>query len=756
MKKMLRYKWLVSLILMMIVTAWPAAAQGVVIGPDGKPVLLELQKHRVEADVQERLAVVTVEHEFHNTGRMTVEGTFLFPLPPDAQVSKFSMEVDGEVMGGELLAADEARKIYEDIVRRSLDPALLEMADYRTFRARVFPIPPGAKRAITLRYDAALPMEGHTATFRYPLQGSLTYRPAGRVMPPPRPRPVTTHREPVPDRPKHGHLKAQETLIHVKIETATGVKNVYSPSHTVDVRRRSDRRAEAVFEASAVLDGREFVLYYSLDPSDIGATLLTHRPYSDRPGYFMLLLDPPVDLDESRIQPQNVVFVLDTSGSMRGEKMEQARDALRYCLNHLGRRDHFGLVAFSTDVDAFRDELRPASAREDALYFVDQLEARGGTNINDALLAATRMLDDSDNGLIVFLTDGLPSVGETDEGKIRANIQGVTDGNIRLFSFGVGYDVNTRLLDGLSGASGAFADYISPEENIDERVSAFFDKVRYPVMTDLDLDLDGVDAYAMAPGALPNLYKGSPLIVAGRYRGQGAATVTVRGELAGEQMSKRYRFRFPDRERDQGFVARLWATRRVGQLLEEIRLKGENEELKDEIVALAKEFGLVTPYTSYLVREEEMMADVFQRFQDASGVIQLDEVVITEAPREAMKQATGAASVAASRDIRAMQEAEAALPQQATTGLIAVQGQLLYQSPDSAWVAVDFDPEHDEVVQIKFASEAYFTFLRLYPEAAEFAKLGNQMTFFFQGRFVQIGEEGAETMTEAEQRKLFG
>ena len=742
--------------LIMIATAWPAAAQGVVIGRDGRPAMLELRKHRVEADVQERLAVVTVEHEFHNTGRTTVEGTFLFPLPPDAQVSQFSMEVDGEVMSGELLSADEARKIYEDIVRRSLDPALLEMADYRTFRARVFPIPPGARRAITLRYDATLPMDGQTATFRYPLQGSLTYRPTGGVMRPPRPRPVITYGQPERDRPEHDRLASQETLIHVTIETAAGVKNVYSPSHSVDVRRRSDRRAEAVYEAGEVLGGREFVLYYSLDPSDIGATLLTHRSYSDRPGYFMLLLDPPVDLDESRIQPQNVVFVLDTSGSMRGEKMEQARDALRYCLNHLGRRDHFGLVAFSTDVDAFRDELRPASAREDALYFVDQLEARGGTNINDALLAATRMLDDSDNGLIVFLTDGLPSVGETDEGKIRANIQGVTDGNIRLFSFGVGYDVNTRLLDGLSGASGAFADYISPQEKIEERIAAFFDKVRYPVMTDLDLALNGVDAYAMAPGALPNLYKGSSLIVAGRYRGTGNATVTLRGRLEGEQTTKRYRFRFPERERERDFVARLWATRRVGQLLEEIRLKGENEELKDEIVALAKEFGLVTPYTSYLVQEEEMMADAVRRLQDASGAIAFDEVFVTEAPREAMKQSTGAASVAASRDIRAMQEVEAALPQQAATGLVSVQGQMLYQNSDDAWVPVDYDPERDEVVQIKFASEAYFTFLRLYPEAAEFARLGNQVTFFFQGRFVQIGEEGEASLNASKLQKLFG
>ena len=745
-------------------SAGPAAGQGVVIGRDGRPVHLELRNHRVEAAVQERLAVVTVEHEFHNTGRATVEGTFLFPLPPDAQVSKFSMEVDGEVMSGELLSAEEARRIYEDIVRRSLDPALLEMADYRTFRARVFPIPPGAKRLITLRYDAALPVEGQTATFRYPLQGSLTYRPVGQPIrrhPRPPHRPVITHDREPHDSPEHGRHPARQTLIRVAVEAEAGVRNVYSPSHAVDVRRRSDRRAEAVFEAGDVLDGREFVLYYSLDANEIGATLLAHRPYGDRPGYFMLLVDPPVEVDESQIQPQDVVFVLDTSGSMRGEKMQQARDALRYCLSHLGSRDRFGLVAFSTDVDAFRQALRPASARDDALYFVDQLEAHGGTNINDALLAAARMLDDSENGLIVFLTDGLPSVGETKEGAIRANVEAVSGGKVRLFSFGVGYDVNTRLLDGLSGATGAFADYISPEENIEARVGTFFDKVRFPVMTDLALRFEGADAYALAPGALPNLYKGSGLIVAGRYRQAGEATVMLQGRLEGERTTKRYRFRFPERERERDFVARLWATRRVGQLLEAIRLNGEDKELKEETIALAKEFGLVTPYTSYLVQENEPIAGRIRlsggRFQAFSvEADDLEEVVVASdrpASSRARRATTGQAAVEMSKMSSAMQQAEAA-PLPEAGGYAVVQGRMLAQATDSAWIDEDFDAAAERV-QIQFASEAYFAFLRQYPEARDFAQLGNDVTFFFKGRFVQLGAEGETSMSEARLQTLF-
>jgi len=741
MKARRRLGWLMLVGLGLMVTAWPAQAQGIVVGRDGRPVMLTLRDHRVEADVRERLAVVTVEHAFQNTGSATVEGTFLFPLPPDAQISEFSMTVDGQVMEGELLSADEARAIYEDIVRRSLDPALLEMADYRTFRARVFPIPPGATRTITLRYDATLPLEGRTATFRYPLQGSLTYRAAGR----PGRQPRAPRREAERDGPAAG-----QTLIHVQIETETGVRNVYSPSHGVDVRRHSDRRAQAVFESDAVLDGREFVLYYNLDPNDVGATLLAHRPYSDRAGYFMLLLDPPVDLDEGQIQPQDVVFVLDTSGSMRGEKMAQARDALRYCLNHLGRRDRFGIIAFSTDVDAFRDVLRPASSRDDALYFVDGLEANGGTNINEALMAAAGLLSDSDNGLIVFLTDGLPSIGETNEGRIRANVHQATGGRVRVFSFGVGYDVNTRLLDGLSGASGAFADYISPEERIEQRVGAFFDKVRYPVMTDLDLAVDGADVYAVVPGALPPLYKGQQLVVAGRYRRPGEATVTLRGTFEGERTVRRYTFRLAERERKRDFVARLWATRRVGQLLEEIRLHGENKELKDEVVALAREFGLVTPYTSYLVQEEEVMA------ADTRFVPEAPPEVHGVAAEKAMTETSGREAVAASRQIRAMQEADAAPAAPEEAGHAVVQGRTLRLTENGAWIDDAFEPTRDAVVQIQFASEAYFSFLRRYPSAGAFARLGNQVTFFFEGRFVQLGETGKTVLSEEALRRLFG
>lgn len=756
---------------LLLTSAVDVRAQGVVVGQDGRPAALELRAHRVEADVQGPVAVVTARHVFKNATRGTIEGTFLFSLPPEAQVSRFSMEVDGKELAGEILEAEEARQIYEEIVRNSLDPALLEMVGYRTFRASIFPIPPGEERRVTLRYDATLPQEGETVVFRYPLRGTLASRGAVMPTPGPRPRPMPRPMPPGFDervrdgRPQPGG-EADETgrtSIEVDLHAEAGLKNIYSPSHEIEVEQPRDERATASFEATGALDGRDFVLYYSLDGGEIGATALAHRPYGDRPGYFMLLVSPEVAVDASRVQPKDVVFVLDTSGSMAGEKMEQAKEALAYCLRRLGARDRFGLVAFSSDVDAFRDDLAQTDVRDDALYFVDQLEARGGTNINEALLEALALLEGSEHGMIVFLTDGLPSSGVTGEGEIRRNVEAANGADVRVFSFGVGYDVNTRLLDGLSSRSGAFASYVSPEENLEERVSAFYEQVRYPILTDLAFELEGVDAYAFAPGTLPDLYKGGRLILTGRYRRPGEATLTLRGRSEGGEATRTYTFHFPEEEREQDFVARLWATRRVGALLEEIRLSGENEELKDEVVALAKEFGLVTPYTSYLVQEEEPMADrmgsevrLFSGISGgrAGGGIETAEAASAPVADEALVQTSGAEAVQMSKSIRAMQEAGTA-PVAASRRRVNVEGRALRLTDEGRWVDVDFE-EGNEVVEIRFASDAYFRLLRRYPDVRPFVQLGPDVLFRFGETFVHIGEQGRETLTEAELEALLG
>ncbi|MDZ7267023.1 MAG: VIT and VWA domain-containing protein [candidate division KSB1 bacterium] len=724
-------------------------SQGLIIRPDFQPAGLELCRHAITAQLDEQIAVVTVAYEFYNPGPTAVEGTFLFPLPANAQISRFRMDAEGREMAGELLGAEEALRIYEDIVRRQLDPALLEMVNHRSFRARLFPIPAGATRKLTLRYDAPLNREGNTVTFQYPLQGNLTHRGAGSPRPEPLPRPDM--RIPLEHTGQPEHMQARQSTLQLELQAETALRNIYSPSHRIVIHQQSERRATVTSEVHAAQDARDFLLYYSLDPNEIAATLLTHRPESDRPGYFMLLLSPQIRLAKDQILARDLVFVLDTSGSMAGEKIAQAKAALRYCLQRLGERDRFGLVTFSSEVRLFRPALAEASARDDALWHLDRLEATGGTDINAALRAAHQLLRESDagRGMIIFLTDGLPSTGVQDEGQIRRNLQHANRNDVRLFSFGVGFDVNTRLLDGLSHDHHAFADYITPQENIEERVARFYEKVRYPVMSNLSCEFRGADVRFLSPRHLPDLFKGGQIILTGRYHEAGHASLTLRGRVGEQRQTLQYEFDFPPRERQREFVARLWATRRVGDLLEEIRLNGESAELTNEVISLAKEFGLVTPYTSYLVREEEQVISPTVPL----GRLRSREKPSAPAPSDQMLMpaVSGADAVFMSKAIREMQEA-AVVMANGHVHVTVIQGRTMIQQAGGLWVDEEFKPAL-ATVKLPFASTSYFTFLRLFPQAGEFCRLGRKVIFKWRETFVEIGEQGEPELGEIALRR---
>jgi Ca-activated chloride channel family protein len=717
-----------------------AFAQGIIVPRVPGNSGLELTKHVIDAEMHENIAVVNVEQEFYNNSSATVEGDFYFPLPKEAQVSKFAMIVDGKTMTGEMLPQEEARRIYEDIVRRMMDPALLEMADSRWFRARLFPVPSRAKRTIKLRFDATLSRSGNAVQFDYPLHGQLTSR-GNFVAPMPLPRPQEESMRPVrrPD--------PVATRISVKLNSAAAIKNIYSPTHKIDVDRRDDEHATV--ECSANADGNStFQLYYSLDAADLGMTMLTYRPRSDEPGYFLLLASPGFEAEAKTETAKDVVFVLDCSGSMAGEKMTQARNALRFCLQRLGPDDRFGIVDFSSNARLFAPQLRQRrQSVQDALGYVDRLEASGGTNINEALLAGLDLLRGSDHATIIFLTDGLPTSGVTDEGEIRRNVKRVNRAGLRLYTFGVGYDVNTRLLDGLAKENAAFADYIAPQENIEERVSGFYEKISHPAMTDLKCSLDGVSVTSMHPAKLPDLFRNDQLTLFGRYTTTGKSTVAMTGKLGEARREFIQAVNFPERAEENDFIARLWATRRVGDLLEEIRLHGENQELKKEIETLATQYGIVTPYTSYLVQEDEAKLSAAE---SPAPMLMMDRAAASGA---AMQATSGEAAVNFSKSVSRLKEAEVVEAKPAT--LRVIRGVKMQQQNDGAWRDVSFK-DGDKTLKIAFASPAYFSLIKLYPEAKEFCKLGQKVIFKYRGVFVQIDRDGAQQMSEAEFRKAFG
>jgi len=343
---------------------------------------------------------------------------------------------------------------------------------------------------------------------------------------------------------------------------------------------------------------------------------LAHREEGEK-GYFMAMISPTLMAKEKAaaaitskdIVAKDVVFCVDTSYSMtENGKIIQAKKALAYCIKNLRKGDRFNIVDFSTEARTFSEsgmvEVNARSLKK-ALRYVDDIEASGGTAIHEALTTSIKSFGQSQRlKMIMFMTDGLPTIGERDPQRILKDITAANKQEIRMFVFGAGYNVNARMLDMLALDNRGDSDYILPREDIAKKISRFFDKVGSPVMTDLKVKLTGIKAEDVYPRQLSDLFKGEQVIVYGRYSGEGTKTITLTGKVNGEERTLTYNLTFPKEEEGQGFVPRLWGGQKVSYLLGVLRKRGESKELIKEVVHLSKRFGIVTPYTAYLVTQD--------------------------------------------------------------------------------------------------------------------------------------------------------
>jgi Ca-activated chloride channel family protein len=564
---------------------WPLPPQRHVFAP------LEVAFHHVDVKINGQIATTSVDQEFYNPNSQRLEGTYLFPVPKGAQIDKFTMEIGGKQVEAELLPADKAREIYEDIVRKMRDPALMEYAGRDVFKVRVFPIEPHSRKHITLSYTEVLKADNGLVNYTYPLNTE-----------------------------KFSAKPVKDVSVKVEVKSDRPLKTIYCPSHSVDIKRDGAKRATVGYEASEVKPDTDFSLYFAPEQNDIGMNLLTYR-HGDEDGYFLLLASPGVDVKE-KILPKDVAFVLDTSGSMAGKKLEQAKKALQFCIENLNDNDRFEIIRFSTEVEPLFEKLVSASDanRQKARAFVKDLKPIGGTAIDDALKRALSLQADRGNRpfVVVFLTDGQPTVGVTDPQAIVSRVKQNSSGT-RIFAFGIGTDVNTHLLDEIAEATRAFNQYVLPEEDLEIKVSSFFAKIKEPVLTDPQLKFTGdIRATKFYPSPLPDLFRGEQLVVVGRYSGHGSSAAVIAGKVNGQKREFSEDVKFPENASDNDFIPKLWATRRVGYLLDEIRLHGENAELRDEVTELARKYGIVTPYTAYLIVEDEKTRNVPATMQSLS------------------------------------------------------------------------------------------------------------------------------------------
>ena len=446
----------------------------------------------------------------------------------------------------------------------------------------------------------------------------------------------------------------------------------------------------------------------------------------------MLLAAPGIGSNQA-VVAKDVIVVLDTSGSMEGEKIVQAKQAVSYVLNHLNAEDRFGVIEFSTGVRFYDQQLRSAAEAPVAAGWVEALPATGGTDINQALLKAMEMTDRERPTYVIFLTDGLPTEGEVDSTIILSNVGTASPGNVRLFSFGVGDDVDTFLLDSLVQQENGISSYVRPGERIDEEVSLFYAKVGSPVLTDLELTFEAVQTQELYPNPLPDLYAGSQLVLVGTYAQGGPTRVTLSGMVNGKATSYVYEGQAlttaPGGPND--FLPRLWATRKIGYLLTQIRLHGENPELIQAVVDLSVRYGIVTPYTSYLITEDDILTQqgrdrvVGQEAAAPAGDVSGDEAVNKA---DAQSQMSGA-----------NQAAPTAEPGQYGGGnAIKVVGSRTYVQQNGVWIDTAFDPSTMTTTKITFLSDDYFAFLKAHPELAGALALGDKVIVAVGNQFYEV------------------
>jgi len=718
---------------------------------------MEVSYHRVNVSIDDQVATTSVDQEFRNTTGARLEGTYMFPLPDGAAIDKFSMDIDGREMEAELLPADKARAIYEEIVRRHKDPALLEYVGKGAFRVRIFPIEPNSTKRVRLKYTQLLKSDSGLVEYTYPLNTE-----------------------------KFSSRPLKDVSVKVELACKRPIKSVYSPSHNVEIRRHGHRGATIGYEERNARPDTDFKLIFSRTDDPVGIDLLTYRT-SPSEGYFLLLASPGMDEAAKTVQNRDVCFIIDTSGSMAGPKMEQAKKALTFCVANLNAGDRFEVVRFSTEAEPLFDGLKEASKEnvDKAHAFVQSLKPIGGTAIADALGTARRIGNERSGGggddrpyVIIFLTDGQPTIGETKEDAIVSAQTKSQRTTPRIFSFGIGTDVNTHLLDRLANETRALSQYVLPSEDIEVKLSSFYAKIASPVLTNVRLvegDGPGGDAagniriHQVYPPQLPDLYKGDTLMVFGRYSGSGRSKVVLSGTCNGEEKRFAAEVNFTDSDRTHAFIPRLWATRRVGWLLDEIRLRGESKELKDEVVQLAREHGIVTPYTAYLILEDEAKRGVpvvqrsFRELElDTRAMRQAKEQYDSASASSPSLQKSGDLAVANSGSVNTLKESlneqqaqqplaldkfagaggtsAAAAPGEASDDAAGyrmrknyaqqvrvARGKAFYQNGNT-WSDADVAARRDlKPKQVAFNSDDYFALMRSHPDAASWLSLGNEV-----------------------------
>lgn len=593
--------------------------------------IYQVRELLVNAEIHNQVARVNVSQTIRNVTGRELEVELLFPLPASGAVQDFVLMVDGKEVPGKLLPNDEARSIYEGIVRRKKDPALMEYAGYGLYRTSVFPVPVNGTRTITLRYTMVCSQKGGHVQFIYPFGTQ-----------------------------KFSNERIGKVQLNATITADQEVRNVFSPSHQILLDQSQKMRTTVQWSENNSLPMQDFKLYYTPSDQEVSITMMSHMASDARQGSFLMLITPDIKTKQEQRIPKDVVIAIDKSGSMSGEKMNQARKAAEFVLQNLNEGDRFNLIVYESSVSNYKTsmtERTPQSIRE-VVSFVQSIQASGGTNIHDALVRSLAYADEGKGErpfYLLFLTDGMPTVGNTNEAQIAEAAKRANKHNARIYCFGVGYDVNARLLNRLSNDHGGSVTFVKPGENLEVAVSEFYKSIQTPLLTDIQIAFTTGDVTEVYPVRIPDFFAGGQIEIAGRYITTGKGKVTVTGKSYGETRRFVYEYTLSKAGENPEYahIETIWATRKIGYLIDQIDLQGRIPELITSLTELSLRYGILTPYTSFLAREDVNLYDVRQNtIQTTQQLHQLESVsgasaVNQRQSKAAMKENTRAVTAGA-------------------------------------------------------------------------------------------------------------
>lgn len=565
--------------ILLILFATHAQGAGLLIADGGFGGVLEVKEHEIQVTINNGVAVTHVTQVFHNTENRQVEALYTFPVPKGASVANFSMWINGKEMIGEVLEKQRAREIYNSYKQKRQDPGLLEQKDYKTFEMRIFPINAGADQKVQISYYQELDVDHDRAVYVYPLATVSRRDVASKV--------------------------SGKFSMNMDIRSAIPIVKVESPSHgdqfvTAD---HSENFKQISMEAVGGSLASDMVISYDMARPKTGIDLITSRQ-SGEDGYFLMTLSTGKEL-ESLNTGMDYVFVMDISGSMEHEgKLLMSKNSVEAFIAELGKEDHFEILTFNIAVNALFSGLRPASEdmKQQAENFMRTKRAAGSTVLAPAITAAYKYARTDRTLNVVILSDGMT---EQTERQTLLQLIASRPRNCRVFCIGIGNEINRPLLDQMAEDSGGLAAYLSHGDNFQKQAKAFRRKLMRPVATDLAIEIAGVKTYDIEPMKLPNLYHGSPLRIYGRYSGSGEANIILHGSVQGIELKQSVKLRFPDQDVDNPEIERMWAWKRIDQLLKEADRKGSRNDVLDQIVKLGEDYSIVTEYTSFLVLEND-------------------------------------------------------------------------------------------------------------------------------------------------------